>query len=77
MGEVQTGHVTLCDTCQILRENNWLWPVVSSQIITPFLNRRQPLKLFNFLLINCPSVSKKSLLLFDVSCKQTCVTRGV
>ena len=33
--------------CVLLRDDNCSWQWSSSQIITPFLNRRQPLKLIN------------------------------
>ena len=38
-------------TCQILRENNSPWLYVSSQIKSPFLNRRQALKVFKLWII--------------------------
>ena len=43
---VQTGeNVTFCDTCHLtIAQRRWF----SSQIKSPFLNRRQPLKLFKF-----------------------------
>ena len=50
---VQTGQpAKFGDTCQILRGNNSLWLWVSSQIKSPFLNRRQSLKFFNLRLLH-------------------------